>query len=209
MEALKEAGLSIKGPFFKPFYTKIIWLYVRRYLGFEPTPPASREMRLSPCACVDCAVLNTFLRDPKRSQMDFRMVKKRRQHLESQMAQNTAVECRTQTGTSPCVLWIEKYDKKYIEELSAWRTRKATLLKEIEALGKHSLRSLFGVTSSADVLGHCDIASALVRGAPAPLSTLMPASTNSQSAPTVAEGTAQSQGEPSAKASGPEIVDLT
>lgn len=131
----KGAAFSLAGNECREHVSMILQAYIIRFV--RPQPKRPLDWSLSPtkvkCKCHDCLELKAFIRDGNRQMCQFRMIQRRRTHLEKQLFSKD-FQYETVRSSMPHILVITKVHAVYQQEHSEWQTRFKRAQKCIQQL---------------------------------------------------------------------------
>lgn len=110
-----------------------------------PTKPHGWKHKPRACTptCSDCKELNAFLLDSMTQTYEFRMVEKRRKHIEAQLPSGIFF-CQTNRDRTPYALIVTKTGREYEGELQSYKDSIATLVAQVSELQDTYVRLLLG-----------------------------------------------------------------
>lgn len=127
---------------YRPFFSKVLSLYIHRYVQIEP-PAANLSRDREGCGrCSDCHTLDKFLVDPKLKSKDFPVSKSRRHHLHEMLndTRHTHETDRSRGDTLVVTKASSSSDRKHTE----WKKRFARAQEQILSFDQKALQNILG-----------------------------------------------------------------
>ena len=137
---LRQKNVDIASTPFIKFFKTIIATYICLVLGREDQPHNVnlRRVGCASAACPDCKDLDTFMLDASRPTLTFRMVQKRRIHLED----------RARAASDLCTVWhsgTNRLDCADIMSSATWEVRQRNAKTFLASFGTEDvLRRIMG-----------------------------------------------------------------
>jgi hypothetical protein len=154
---LSKHGISPDEDLFHGLYQKCLDLFLRTYVKKAPLGPENWERPRIECLlrqqkhypaqhnCMDCQILEEFLRDPETRVFNWLVSKGKHLHLTKAVTQATSdVSCRSVQSQEGWRLVVVKTNNNFEEELAEWRTRKDVAARWIAAFDTENLKKLLG-----------------------------------------------------------------
>lgn len=144
---LHSKNLDIYAPPFVDLFQILIGSYLRVVLG-EKGQHLNLRLRKIGCGCQDCQPLDKFILDPKTEKTTFRLVQKRRLHLEAQLSKASDI-CSYETIKSgnPHGVQVTKLTK--VVQASKWESRQKEAKTFLSTIGTDEvIKKIMGVRYS-------------------------------------------------------------
>jgi hypothetical protein len=145
---LAAASVPLDEPCYRELYQTMLKTYLDRSVGPKPRKNASLVRPRVTCdyySCGDCALLNSFLVDPRRDVGRFAVNKQRRAHLhqELDLAQIDCVHQTERVG-SPQTLVVTKTFRQYETALHSWKQCSDAAKAQMQKFDQALLRQVLG-----------------------------------------------------------------
>lgn len=149
VQLLKGNGINMTSAVYQQIFRIVFYQYIERFVGTEPPHPKDWKKDRKGCrSCADCPKLDAFLSSPTQTVEEFKMVEKRRKHIEYRFPgypRCIDFALTTQKNNSPFTLRITKILKDGELALREWQTRVQQARKTIASVAtEHELRAILG-----------------------------------------------------------------